>query len=250
MAETQKKNQTILCCDDEQTFCDLVAEELESHGYKTLKANSGNEAFEIFLKHKLSLNAVISDIRMPNGDGFGLLKKIRKVSPTQPVFLFLSGYSDYGEKDAFGEGADAVLTKPIDFDELVGVLETRLRSPEIALGEPLSVKHNELKISYISSSLEDAMKEKMLALGRRGIFLFVDGMLPAIGEVVRFSIQFSNSLPFQGSAVCRWLSYEKDPRGYCGVGLEFLSLDADSLTRFLDFVEENKPVSVIPNIHV
>jgi CheY-like chemotaxis protein len=107
---------TILCVDDEVEIIVLLTEELEDSNLKVLSANSGNDAFEIFQKNKI--DCVISDVRMPNGNGVQLTKNIRGENANIPIYL-ITGYLDHSEKEVNSLGVTAVVFKPFDVEELV-----------------------------------------------------------------------------------------------------------------------------------
>ena len=69
-----KKRQRILVVDDDEGLQEYIQREL-SASYKVVTANNGNEALQILLQERIDL--VISDVAMPEMDGFTLLKKIR-----------------------------------------------------------------------------------------------------------------------------------------------------------------------------
>ena len=99
----------ILIVDDEVELAELIAFDLNSCGYDCECASGGDAAFELILKNKY--HVVISDIRMPKGDGFKLLQNIKLSFPELPVIL-ITGFTDVNENIAKSMGAIAVLKKP------------------------------------------------------------------------------------------------------------------------------------------
>ena len=76
-----------------------------------------------------SLILILSDINMPGMSGLELLPKAKEVRPEVPVIM-ITAYGDAETKRrALESGADALLTKPIDFVLLRGEIETRLGLP-------------------------------------------------------------------------------------------------------------------------
>ena len=100
------KDQTprvVLLVDDEESFFDLYAWHLEKHEQLTfLHAQSGHAAFKVVENQKVDV--VISDINMPNGDGFWLLDKLTKHYHHIPVII-ASGNNQYEERDLVNLGA-------------------------------------------------------------------------------------------------------------------------------------------------
>lgn len=105
----------VLVVDDEDDLRDGISQLLIVQGFTVLEARSGKEALGI-LDTDPNIVFVISDVRMPNGDGMYLLDEIRKRHPEIPVVLLLTGFSEHSEKDAINRGAIAMLSKPPDFD--------------------------------------------------------------------------------------------------------------------------------------
>ena len=77
--ETEKglKNAIILYAEDSNFFRSQVKEFLEDDGYDVIEAEDGMVAWDLVQKHANDLSLVITDIEMPNLDGFGFAKKLR-----------------------------------------------------------------------------------------------------------------------------------------------------------------------------
>ena len=111
---------TILVVDDEAFVLAAVADLCESFGYRVLQANDGLAALAHFAA---GIDLLITDIRMPNLDGPGLLRKVRAVAPTLPVIV-MTGYADSPDLDAMiALQIVGVLRKPF----LVADLKAMLR---------------------------------------------------------------------------------------------------------------------------
>ena len=75
-----------------------------------------------------SLILILSDINMPGMTGLELLPKAKAIRPDVPVIM-ITAYGDADtERKALAGGADALLTKPIDFDALRNRIDSRLPS--------------------------------------------------------------------------------------------------------------------------
>ena len=73
-----------------------------------------------------SLILILSDINMPGMSGLELLPKAKALRPDVPVIM-ITAYGDAETKrKAFKSGADALLTKPIDFNSLRGEIDVRI----------------------------------------------------------------------------------------------------------------------------
>lgn len=84
-------NETILIVDDVVSLRDLAAEILTGHGYKTLVAESGFEALDILKSESVDL--MLSDIIMPEMDGYQLAEKVQELYPDIEIQM-ASGFSD------------------------------------------------------------------------------------------------------------------------------------------------------------
>jgi CheY-like chemotaxis protein len=112
-------------------------------GYESLLASCGNEALDILRTHKI--DAVISDINMPNGNGIELLNHVRKEFDL-PVVL-MTGLSDLKEaKEALAMGTRSFLSKPFKKSELAEAIDLCLSngpSPEAQLNSEMIRLHLE-----------------------------------------------------------------------------------------------------------
>ena len=79
---------TVLVVEDEILIRLLIAEHLTDCGYRVIEAGSGDEAVEVLRRTVLTVNVVVSDIRMPGSiDGFALAQWVRKQRPDIKVIL-------------------------------------------------------------------------------------------------------------------------------------------------------------------
>ncbi len=118
-------HKTILVVDDEPDLRDLLMEEFKNLGANVVGAANGQEAIEII--ESQSVDVVISDVRMPGGDGASLLEKIRKIDPKKPHVFFLTGFADMDSSEAVRMGAKGLFHKPIDWAVLIETIEACLK---------------------------------------------------------------------------------------------------------------------------
>lgn len=111
---------TVLVVDDEVEIREIVSETLEMYGAKVFKAENGRKAMEILRKEKI--DAVVSDVRMPGGDGVFLLDESRKLPAPIPPILLMTGYADLTEAEALQKGASRLISKPFDLGGILGFL--------------------------------------------------------------------------------------------------------------------------------
>ena len=108
----------ILCVEDEKEIRENIAEILRDEGFEVFEAENGKKGYESFVQNKPDL--VVSDIMMPEIDGYSLLKMIREgksIRNNNIPFIFLSAL---GQKENIMKGVDLLandyLIKPVDFD--------------------------------------------------------------------------------------------------------------------------------------
>ena len=118
------EKKTVLVVDDEPDLVETTCTILESAGFLTVQASSGQEGWKLFEANK-DITLVLSDIRMPGGEGTWLLKKIRESKRPHVGFVFMSAFSDYSRADLLALGADELFSKPFDASALVKFLRSR-----------------------------------------------------------------------------------------------------------------------------
>jgi DNA-binding NtrC family response regulator len=110
----------LLIVDDEEQIRETIKTHFELDDYAVQTAASGNEALEIVLKSHIDF--IISDVRMPDGDGVFLLEKVREVKPDIPIIVMVTGFAEITREDAIKKGALDLINKPYslaDMEELV-----------------------------------------------------------------------------------------------------------------------------------
>lgn len=111
----------VLLVDDEAGICETLAINLELEGFKTLSASCGNEAIEL-LKNSV-IDFVVSDVRMPKGDGVTLLKEIKKRYPDIPQVVLISGFTEVSSDEVKQLGALELMLKPPNIDQLIELIK-------------------------------------------------------------------------------------------------------------------------------
>jgi two-component system response regulator PilR (NtrC family) len=114
----------VLVVDDEQGMREFLTMLLEKQGHRVIAAADGADALKLVAKEPPDL--VISDLRMPNVDGIGLLAGIRKQYPELPVILVTAYASSDSTIQAMRLGADDYITKPFRIEEIRLVVEKAL----------------------------------------------------------------------------------------------------------------------------
>lgn len=120
----------ILLIEDNAEMRENTAEILELANYKVITAPNGKEGVRLAQTEHPDL--IISDIMMPELDGYGVLHMLSKDAATASIpFIFLTAKAEKSDyRKGMGLGADDYLTKPFDDMELLHAVETRLRKAE------------------------------------------------------------------------------------------------------------------------
>ncbi|WP_020406810.1 sigma 54-interacting transcriptional regulator [Hahella ganghwensis] len=111
----------ILVVDDDSGLLQLMSMRLKALGYQSRQVGSGEEALVEIRRRPPAV--VISDLRMEEMDGLGLLDQIQKQHPGLPVIMLTAHGSIKDAVVATQKGAFAFLTKPVDREELRATLE-------------------------------------------------------------------------------------------------------------------------------
>lgn len=118
--------QKILIVDDDSTLRAALTRYLQDRGFAVRNAVSGLEGFNRFLQDIPDL--IVSDVVMPEMDGFELCTKVRATDSGRLVpFIFLSGRCDLEDRiQGHSIGADDYLVKPFHPRELIAKIEAQL----------------------------------------------------------------------------------------------------------------------------
>ncbi|NJN76885.1 MAG: diguanylate cyclase [Synechococcaceae cyanobacterium RL_1_2] len=142
---------TILVIEDENPVLEIINRILTIEGFDVITAQNGTQGLELAHKHKIDL--IISDVMMPDIEGFDVLSRIRTdVGEIKTVpFIFLTARSTREDQRRGMEiGADDYLIKPFTKNELVGAVKSQLAKSEL-LANHYGEKFSSLKeqIDYI-----------------------------------------------------------------------------------------------------
>ncbi|MBD1997299.1 response regulator [Leptolyngbya sp. FACHB-541] len=116
----------VLIVDDDNDNLQLFAFLFETYGAEVAAVSSANDAFQAFLKQQPDI--LISDIRMPDADGFMLIRQIRALTAEQggqvPAIALTANAKESDRLQALAAGFQQHLAKPVDPDVLLqAVLE-------------------------------------------------------------------------------------------------------------------------------
>lgn len=127
----------ILVVKDDKDLNRTVCSFLNNSGYKTVGCLSANEAYDAMYGNTFDL--IVSDIMMPDIDGYEFAKTVRSQSEDIPI-LFMTVRDDFASKQkGYRIGIDDYMVKPIDLDELFLRIGALLRRSKIASSHKLEI---------------------------------------------------------------------------------------------------------------
>lgn len=106
-----------LVVDDEPLICEVLCDFLESEGGQVLSANCGQDALKILSNH--SFDVLISDFRMPSGDGRSLVQNIPQEKRHGMLIYFCSGFNDLKQAEIESLGVKHLFAKPFQIQEIL-----------------------------------------------------------------------------------------------------------------------------------
>lgn len=116
----------ILIVDDQADARALLTYTLELCGAKVTAASSADEALTVLMQLSSPMDLLISDIGMPNGDGYDLLRRVRRLTPEQGGCIPAVALTAYTRTDdrraALLAGFQSHIAKPVEASELVAVI--------------------------------------------------------------------------------------------------------------------------------
>ena len=101
----------VLVADDERSIRLMLESGLKLHGFQVTSVPTGSKALEV-ARHG-GIDAVLSDIYMPDGGGLDLVRDLHQIDPTIPIILMTAQGSVEAAVRAMAEGATDFIGKPL-----------------------------------------------------------------------------------------------------------------------------------------
>ena len=122
---------TVLFVDDESSILRMATPLLTSIGYKPVVCANQAEVLDTLRSQDFKIDALISDLIMPDCNGIELAQEVHRLSPGLPIII-LTGYPEKMDRAvAHTIGVRACLTKPISRQELSTTLELVLQGEDL-----------------------------------------------------------------------------------------------------------------------
>lgn len=126
----------ILVVDDDPFQRRIAEKYLTSRGFQVSTVSSAQEGLLFLETHPELIQAIVTDISMPDMDGFAFSRSLQEIYGSKaPPIVFISSHADVQNRvQSYKSGGEYFLAKPWDPDELMAVLLTLTRSRDP--GEP------------------------------------------------------------------------------------------------------------------
>ena len=201
------QKRTLLIVDDENDIREIFSL-IYADNFNILTADSGQSAFEVYKNN--SIDIILTDLKMPNGDGAFLAQSVTEFIDKDPCPIFMmTANLEYNYEELLERGVQVIFSKPFDFDQFLKVAEFYLSK----------IRNKEYTRKYHRALCEMKINIEVAGKTEEGTILDIcpEGFLaklPAHTEFIQkdilsFSTQDStpNNLtcPIQGKAECRWL---------------------------------------------
>ena len=162
------KEMKVLVVEDNDDLLNFLKATLSSD-FKVFTAVDGAKAWEFVSKQIPDL--VVSDIMMPNMDGFELCKIMKSTYETShiPIVLLTALSEKTNQLHGLGLGADDYLTKPFDMNLLIQRIKSIVRNREIVREKALKLIKNDSNEHILTNELNDKFIKKMLEVAKANI---------------------------------------------------------------------------------
>jgi signal transduction histidine kinase len=123
---------TILIVEDDQTNSELINEIISSTLANKINAYTAKEAIELFEQHH-NIDLVLLDIRLPDDNGFNVVKVMKKIRPHTPVVAQTAYASEEDRKECLNAGCNGYISKPIQYNNFIRTVDHFINLKEFVL---------------------------------------------------------------------------------------------------------------------
>lgn len=142
----------ILVVEDDEKLNQIVCTYLNDSGFEAKGCLNANDAYDEMYNQIYDM--IISDIMMPEIDGFEFAETVRQLNKNIPI-LFMSAKDDLpSKKRGFQLGIDDYMVKPVDLDELLLRVQALLRRANIEMERKIRIGNLELDADAMSAEID------------------------------------------------------------------------------------------------
>lgn len=113
---------SILVAEDDRNTMEGLTEILKEEGYAVTGVSNGQQAYDIATRK--SFDVLLTDMKMPKMNGMDLINKMKSSCPRTKIIMMTAFATVETAVQALRDGAFNYITKPIDFDQLLGTIES------------------------------------------------------------------------------------------------------------------------------
>lgn len=140
----------VLVVEDDSELRELFSTVLENNGYKAFQAKDGEEALDVIDVQYIDL--IVTDIMMPNMDGYELVKELREADYQMPVLMITAKNTAADKQEGFRVGTDDYMVKPIDVNEMIWRIEALLRRAQMVNSRKITIGATELNCDTLTAT--------------------------------------------------------------------------------------------------
>jgi DNA-binding NtrC family response regulator len=158
----------VLLVEDKDSLRTMLRHALEAQGHLVIEARDETEAVEALRKTRPAV--VLTDLRLPAGDGFGVLRVAKELDPELPVMVMTAYGSIQDAVTAMKQGALDFLAKPVDPDHLLLMVERaiahrRMQTEYMLLKEEMATRRGAPRIIGDNAKLRHVTQQLHRAAG-------------------------------------------------------------------------------------
>ena len=139
---------SILVCEDDFAIKTMISTKLKQENYSVYTVQNGQEALNLMEKQQIDL--VISDIMMPEMDGYEFVQTLRETKHTLPILMITAKSQLESLEAAFKLGVDDYMVKPLRLEELVLRVKALLRRSQLEAEKVLTFTHTRLDYNALT----------------------------------------------------------------------------------------------------
>ena len=158
---------SILVCEDDFAIKTMISTKLKQENYSVYTVQNGQEALNLMEKQQIDL--VISDIMMPEMDGYEFVQTLRETKHTLPILMITAKSQLESLEAAFKLGVDDYMVKPLRLEELVLRVKALLRRSQLEAEKVLTFTHTQL--DYNALTMTDLTTGEQVQIPPKEFFL-------------------------------------------------------------------------------
>ena len=158
---------SILVCEDDFAIKTMISTKLKQENYSVYTAQNGQEALNLMEKQQIDL--VISDIMMPEMDGYEFVQTLRETKYTLPILMITAKSQLESLEEAFKLGVDDYMVKPLRLEELILRVKALLRRSQLEAEKVLTFTHT--RLDYNALTMTDLATGEQVQIPPKEFFL-------------------------------------------------------------------------------